>query len=657
MVALRPGTPEYEALFGANFDLDDFRSALPTHQQLQNAWLDPSVREGLGLDDAAKIFAKQTKDLQKGAQGLLWTMTTDLSVKGAALANMPTELLSGVRSVIKSTPILSSLSEIDTFDTFDAAGSGKAGKVVGSLALGVGLAAVGTSVPVVGQIAAVVVFLGKAIYSVIHMQKVKRQREDAAAREALYESFPPLQTADSMTDEGLVNNQLRPILQTQDWTRIFCPRFRGKMWVGIERDKGFAFAPGEATEWSDEFGGDKGEAFQASGGVGLIPGTNVLTSVIQVNLDPRGTAFQNFLKGGQDPRGSYSAFNPTNGSNYIIDTGSFYVATARLAGLVWEWATKPRSPFLYRLDCIQMHDEWKNYCDLGIDYLRERVFPWYSKMANGDGTRKAENLEGFFGSAVYYGVGSWACYVTGGTNHHPIWTKFDIPSGWYREEMARGGLYPDSISSGAFLPILGQPSKGFQNCMGTIYQRTPAIRDVLNQLQARQRHSLQTSLVGAYVRRTDAAFAGDPTLAVLLDKVRDIMLTHEARFAINMLDVPVGEKHRGKDWVELLLAAGVPKYQNKLQAGVNRLSMGAKDGEPEPELPPLRVGNPVPPAWNPRPKPDGRPYAEGEPASAPGGVARWARAQPVVAGAAGFGTLFAAGWALSKVFKRKSGPL
>lgn len=397
MVALRPNTKEYEALFGGASDLDDFKSAFPTHQELQNAWLDPSVREGLGLDDAAKIFAKQTKDLQKGSQGLLWNLTADLSVKGVTFANMQTDLLAGVRQVMQSTPILSSLNEIDTFDTFDAIGSGKPGKAVGSVALGVGLAAVGTAVPVVGQIGAVVVFLGKAIHSIIMMQKQKRKREDAAAREALYESFPPLQTADSLTDAGLVNNQLRPILQSQDWTKIFLPRFRGERWVGIERDKGFAFAPGKATAWKDEFGGDEGEAFEPSGGVGLIPGTNILTSVIQVNLDPRGAAFTHFLKGGHDPRGAYSAHNPTNGSNYVIDTGSFYVSTARLAGLAWEWATKPRSPFLYRLDCIQMHEEWKAYCDAGIDYLRERVFPWYAKMANGDGTRKAENLEGFYG--------------------------------------------------------------------------------------------------------------------------------------------------------------------------------------------------------------------------------------------------------------------
>ncbi len=37
--------------------------------------------------------------------------------------------------------------------------------------------------------------------------------------------------------------------------------------------------------------------------------------------------------------------------------------------------------------------------------------------------------------------------------------------------------------------------------------------------------------------------------------------------------------------------------------------------------------------------------------------ALWTRERAVVAGFGGFGALFAAGWAMSKVYKRKSGPL
>jgi hypothetical protein len=193
--------------------------------------------------------------------------------------------LGGLKSVIDSTPIGTALTEVDVAEIFDAASQGKAGKALATVTLGVGLAAVGTAIPIVGQIGAALAALAAGIVKIIRAQKAKQDRNDAAVREALYRSFPPLQTADSVTDSGLVQNQVRTMLQTQDWTPLFLPRFKGE-WVGIERDKGYAFAQGKVESTSDEFGGDKGEAFVPLGGVGLIPGTTILTSVIQVSLDP-----------------------------------------------------------------------------------------------------------------------------------------------------------------------------------------------------------------------------------------------------------------------------------------------------------------------------------------------------------------------------------
>lgn len=657
MVALRPGSAAFEAAFGAALsEYDTFKSEFPSHQELQNAWLDPSVGASFGLDRFDTTAAHQARDLHTGSRLLLFDLATDFGTEITKFNNYPSSLLGGLKSVIDATPIGTALSERDVADIFDAASKGNAGKVVATVTLGVGLAAVGTAIPVVGQIGAAIAALVTGIVKIIKSRKAKQDRHDAAVREAMYRSFPPLQTADSVTDSGLVQNQVRTTLQTQDWTRLFLPRFKGE-WVGIERDKGFAFAQGEVDKWSDEFAGDEGEAFVPSGGVGLIPGTTILTSVIQVNLDPRGAAFKAFLNRGSDPRGAYSHTNPVSGAQYIIDTGSFYPATARLAGLAWEWATKPGSPYLYRLDCIRMHAEWLAYCEAGIDYLRERVFPWWGKNLNGDGTIKSRNLEGFFGAAVYYGVGSWACQTLGGTNLHPIYTKFDAPTGYFREEMKTSNLYPGSLYSGPFLPILDTPSKGFQSCMGTIYYRNPAIYDTLNALQKRQRHNLKYSLVSAYVRRSDAAFAGDAGLQSLLDDMRALLLKSEARMAINMLDVPEGERHNGKDWRAQLLASGVPKVPSRfgIQA---RLSAGeGKPEEPEPDLPPLRVGNPVPPAWDDPPVRRGRQDRDADPAVMGDDPPLWTRERAIVAGIGGFGALFAAGWALSKVYKRKSGPL
>ncbi len=144
--------------------------------------------------------------------------------------------------------------------------------------------------------------------------------------------------------------------------------------------------------------------------------------------------------------------------------------------------------------------------------------------------------------------------------------------------------------------------------------------------------------------------------------MRDLLLKSEARKAINMLDVPEDERHRGKDWRAQLLDSGVPKFPSKL-GGKARLSAGdGKPEEPEPNVPPLRVGNPVPPAWE-----DGdRPIRQGrqDPVTDPAVMGEagerpplWKRERAVVAGIGGFGALFAAGWAMSKVYKRKSGPL
>lgn len=660
MVGLRYGTREFQEVFGTDLsDLESFKSSLPSYQEIQLSWCDPSIRASLGLDRFETIASNQARDLRRGARGLLFDLAGDLGTEAAKFANFPTEKLAGLRACIQSSPILGSLSESDVASIFNAQDTEGALKAAANVALGVGLAAVGTAIPIVGQIGAAVVALGKAIYGVISAQKRALDRQDAAVREALYRTFPPLQSADSVTDSGIVQNQLRPIMSSNDWTPIFLPRFSGE-WVGIERDKGFAFAPGKKVSWSDEFAGDKGEAFEPSGGVGLIPGTSILTSVIQVNLDPRGAAFQSFLKGGGDPRGAGSAINPMSGAQYVIDTGSFYVATARLGALAWEWATRVGSPYLYRLDAVRMHAAWKAYCDAGIDYLRERVFPWYGKLvqARADGDVDNMNLEGFFGAAVYYGVGSWACLHTGGTDPHPIFSRFDAPSGRYREQMKRTKLYPGSVHSGAFLPILSEPKPGFQACMGTIYERNPAIRDVLNKLQERQRSDLRRTLVCAYVRHTDAAFAGDPALANLLGEMRRLLLASPDRFQVNILDVPDGETHNGQDWREQLLTSGVPALPNKFMAP-GGLKLGTGESSPPPQLPPLRVGDPVPGAWKGRPSERADrddPEVMGSPAARTDlEEATLGHGRRLAYGGAAFGGLFAVGWAFSRAWGRKSG--
>jgi len=106
-----------------------------------------------------------------------------------------------------------------------------------------------------------------------------------------------------------------------------------------------------------------------------------------------------------------------------------------------------------------------------------------------------------------------------------------------------------------------------------------------------------------------------------------------------------------------LLASGVPKFPSKFGMKA-RLSAGdGKPEQPEPDVPPLRVGNSVPPAWDDdKPIRKGREVQVTDPA-VPGVPTLWTPERAMVAGIGAFGALFAAGWAVSKVYKRKSGPL
>jgi hypothetical protein len=90
VVALRPGSTEFEAAFGASIDAyDDFRSEFPTYQEIQNSWLDPSVGASWGLDRFETTAAKQARDLAKGARLILFDLATDFGTQITKFNNYP----------------------------------------------------------------------------------------------------------------------------------------------------------------------------------------------------------------------------------------------------------------------------------------------------------------------------------------------------------------------------------------------------------------------------------------------------------------------------------------------------------------------------------------------------------------------------------------
>lgn len=109
MVALKIGTAEHELAFGKVLDsFARFDSAMPSHQELQNAWSDPSIRVALGLDQPNRLLAKQTMDLREGGRMLLYDLASNFGTEAGKIVNFPTDLLSGLRATVQSSPIASS---------------------------------------------------------------------------------------------------------------------------------------------------------------------------------------------------------------------------------------------------------------------------------------------------------------------------------------------------------------------------------------------------------------------------------------------------------------------------------------------------------------------------------------------------------------------
>ena len=75
MVALRPGTAEFEAAFGAAINqFEQFKSQFPTYHEIQNSWIDPSIGAALGLDRFETTAAKSVKDLANGCRILMFDL-------------------------------------------------------------------------------------------------------------------------------------------------------------------------------------------------------------------------------------------------------------------------------------------------------------------------------------------------------------------------------------------------------------------------------------------------------------------------------------------------------------------------------------------------------------------------------------------------------
>ena len=98
MAALNPGSVEYQALFGGA--PEEFVSLSPSYREIQNSYLDPSVRTGLGMDRFDLVAAKAVGDLRNSSRVALRDLATS-----SAVDNFPSPLFAGLAKVMHSAPI------------------------------------------------------------------------------------------------------------------------------------------------------------------------------------------------------------------------------------------------------------------------------------------------------------------------------------------------------------------------------------------------------------------------------------------------------------------------------------------------------------------------------------------------------------------------
>ena len=568
------GSDNYRDIFGVRDFSAKFESRLPDYNVLQTALRDPSLKSDAidqvleATRSVGSLQAAGLADLQWGSQMLTYMRVTaskigdSLTIPGNGMLTSMTESLVMTMREFK-VPV-----EMDA-EAIQA--------VLADAAFAAGLKGLGALGPI-GKIAAAIIGTARAIVQVVRNVREAKDQTREHREQLLWLSMPPLQQPDTQVDSFYVDTVLRPIMETGSWTPVVSPRFGSDLWVGLPRNGGYAFAPGEEVLGENAFG-EPNKVFTAGGGVGLIPGLDQITSVIQVSLDPQ-------------------KLNGWNGSGrwpirpeIVTDVGKFYINTGRLASIIWSWATAyDASPDLYKLDVgvhkgpgdQHLHYRWKRYCDAGLRFLRENAEDWYF---NNKAKLLGDDKQFIFGSAIGCAIGAWRCFDTG-----PGGSYERVNPGRIREQMTGPALGRGGLGCVVDPPQMNALDQHGDPCMLTMYD--VHIRGVLEKVRARQLHFLWHSLVAAYVKADFDAFR-DPKMRDQLMRARKAMLEHPDRRLIELADVAEDEPGlpgSGKTWKEQLLASGV-KPKHPLMHGGQRITAGPQPGtlkpddDPPPEVP------------------------------------------------------------------------
>ncbi len=375
-----------------------------------------------------------------------------------------------------------------------------------------------SAVPIWGQVAAAAIQIGKWFWKLAHSEPEQQ------------ELIVPWQEYSRDTDEDFVNQLLLPgLVPTVDWTPFWAPPLdTAGGWKIAKTKKG-----GDTRSWGPF--AESGSLHYA--GYGMMPGTQRIADIVQAAPLSRGPTWRN---------------------DAITNVGDYYPAMSQWGTAAWGWVNQMDGLGMFNLKSRELADAWAQYFgsffEDGFDALAHQ-----SDKSGLDALYIAKALLKFTvvkatGTPAQLGVAD--DFLMQGANLG----SYVSPEMWKRNPFA-----PRSRLLQPFDAIIG-----------------PA----LERLRKRQWVALSNTLACAYVRPepvdgkpAHAAFLdrGAPTdpsfdsygeqLAARCRKMREILLTHDARFEVDIDDA----RNADPAYAEQLAASKGLVGAGKLRAGPVRL--------------------------------------------------------------------------------------
>lgn len=504
-----------------------------------------------------------------------------------------------------------------TFNLGDGTGEQMTAALVKSM-VDVGLTVAMTTlaaVPVYGQIAAAVLFVGKALFKLI-----SSKLDDSAKRLRL-----PWVEYSRPIDEDIVDYAERQFFAKVDWTDLFAPSFKEEPWTwAVAPEKGFVFMPTSGGQ----------PAFGP--GLGCMPGTMRVLEQVQQQYDPGDAGIGRVRK----YKGTLA---PVPWSLPITNCGSFKPSLAQVGAATWQQLQAAGNPDMYKVQVSALRSKWKgffgNLYASAADLMKSPKLPMSAIKEEVLATQCVEQ----YLAVRYPGTQSWRMGAPAGYRPNSFWhpdffklgpvrpehrnaclfveqdlrhkkgaldwpygaTPVEHPS--YQAQIGSGGLSYKTLSALQVSPngVPDKLPKGYRCVPYPTPEMAAAdwanpfdvfIAPQLDALEERQLRCLRRTLVAAYVRPvpvTDpktgntlpayAAFtgAGGAKLAKECQDVRAQLLKDQARFLVNLADVDDIDPA----FAQQLRAAGVNNSFGQKQAALNKI--GTKPGvvDDDAELP------------------------------------------------------------------------